>query len=145
MLSTISETLVHILFLARHLNGCSLQCVVTVMLMELGIPTKCVGFALIKEAVLLYFANPTRVFSKDIYLEISQRYYQCSEEQVDQAIRDAIKAAWKRGNKTAWSWYFSYGSADLQKPTNGEFISRLAYTLELWKGCCREEVCCERE
>lgn len=145
MQSTISETLSHILFLARHLNGCSLQSVVTVMLMELGTPTKCVGFALIKEAVLLYLANPTRALSKDIYLEISQNYQQCSEEQVDQAIRDAIKIAWKSGDKAAWSWYFAYGGTVLQKPTNGEFISRLAYTLELWKGCCGEEACSGKE
>ena len=63
-----------------------------------------------------------------------------SEDQVDQAIRDAIKAAWNYGSKEAWDWYFSYSDrVTIKRPTNGEFISRIAYILELLQGCSRGE------
>ena len=53
-------------------------------------------------------------------------------EQVDQAIRDAIRIAWEQGSKTAWRWYFSYdGHAPRRKPTNSEFIAMIADNLRL--------------
>ena len=136
MESTIERTLCHIQLLARHLGQCSLRAGIVVVLMELGIPTKCMGFEFLKKAIELKRKDPTRALAKDIYLEISLHYKQHSEELVEQAIRDAIKTAWRRGSKEAWEWYFSYdGRAVLNKPTNSEFISRIAYILEIWQEC----------
>ena len=136
MESTIERTLCHILLLAQHLNHYNLRGAIIVVLMELGVPTKCVGFEFLKKAIELQRADPTRALAKDIYMEISLRYKQNSEEMVEQAIREAIKLAWRRGSKKAWEWYFSYdGRAVSNKPTNSEFISRIAYILEIWQEC----------
>lgn len=144
MESTISETLRHVLLLARHLKECDLRGVTVVALMELGVPTKSVGFEYLKRAILLQYEDPTRALAKDIYLEISVRCKLNSEEQVDQAIRDAIRIAWEKGSKTAWHWYFSYdGRMPRRKPTNSEFISRLSCVLELWQACVEKEICYE--
>lgn len=134
MESTIERTLHHVLLLARHLDSCNLRGVIVVVLMELGVPTKCVGFEFLKKAIQLQHRDPTRTLAKDIYLEISLQYKQNSEEVVDQAIREAVKIAWRHGSRQAWDWYFSYGGHSASnKPTNSEFISRIAYILEIWQ------------
>lgn len=136
MESTIERTLRHILLLARHLDHCNFLGVIVVVLMELGVPTKCVGFEFLKRAIELQYKDPTRALAKDIYLEISLHYKQNSEELVEQAIREAIKMAWRHGSRKAWDWYFSYDDrAVVNKPTNSEFISRIAYILEIWQEC----------
>lgn len=136
MESTIERTLCHILLLVRHLDHYNLRGAIIVALMELGVPTKCIGFEFLKKAIELQRKDPTRALKKDIYLEISLRYKQNSEELVEQAIREAIKTAWRHGSKRAWEWYFSYDDrAVSNKPTNSEFISRIAYILEIWQEC----------
>ena len=136
MESTIERTLCHILLLARHLDHYNLRGAIIVALMELGVPTKYIGFEFLTKAIELQRKDPTRALAKDIYLEISLCYRQNSEEIVEQAIRDAIKMAWRHGSKKAWEWYFSYdGRGVLNKPTNSEFISRIAYILEIWQEC----------
>lgn len=144
--STISETLEHILLLARHLKKCDKNGALIVMLMELRVPTKSMGFEFLKSAILLFYKDPTRALSKDIYQEITLHYRQGSESQVDQAIRDAIDKAWKTGDQTAWRWYFAYnGQHKTRKPSNAEVITRLARLLELWKRLRDREVCYETE
>lgn len=142
MKSTINNTLRHVLFLAQHLDVCDLRGATIVILMELRVPTKCVGFEFLKKAILLQYQNPTRSLAKDIYLEIALHYGQSSEEQVEQAIRDAIKTAWRNGSKEAWDWYFSYDDYEAtNKPTNSEFISKIAYILEFLQGCGKKGGC----
>lgn len=144
--STISETLHHVLLLARHLDKCDLRGATLVVLMELGMPTKYIGFEFLKRAILLQFEDPTRALAKDIYLEISLRCKLNSEDQVDQAIREAIRMAWENGSETAWQWYFSYdGQSPYRRPSNGEFISRIAYVLELWQSFNEKGGSYERE
>lgn len=134
MESTIEKTLHHVLLLARHLDKSNPRGTVIVMLMELGVPTKCVGFEFLRLAIELQRKDPTRVLAKDIYMEIALHYRQGSENLVEQAIRDAIKASWRHGSLEAWEWYFSYAGRPVSnKPTNSEFISRLAYILEIWQ------------
>lgn len=136
MQSTIDKTLDHVLFLARHLGNCDLRGAVIVILMELGIPTKNIGFEFTKYAILLQSGDPTRSLRNDIYAEICLRYRQSSEEQVEQAIMNAIKMAWRHGSEEAWDWFFSYnGKRVTDKPSNSDFISRIACILELWQEC----------
>lgn len=132
MESTIEKTLYHILLLAHHLDYNNFRGAIIVVLMELGISTKTVGFEFLIKAIELQHEDPTRALAKDIYMEISLRYKQSSEELVDQAIREAIKTAWRHGSRRAWEWYFSYDDrAVIKRPSNGEFISRIAYILEI--------------
>ena len=136
MESTIERTLCHIVLLSKHLDHYNLRGAIIVALMELGVPTKSAGFEFLKKAIELKRKDPTRALAKDIYMEISLHYKQNSEELVEQARRDALKTAWRHGSKDAWEGYFSYdGRAVLNKPTNSEFISRIAYILEIWQEC----------
>lgn len=138
MESTIERTLKHIKFLVRHIGPFKLRGAIIVVLMELRIPTKCEGYEFLTKAIELKRKDPTRVLAKDIYLEIALHYRQSSEDVVEQAIRDVIKMAWQQGSREAWDWYFSYGGRPVSKrPTNSEFISRVAYILEIWQECDR--------
>ena len=139
MESTIDKTIDHIKLLARHLEKTNLRGTVIVFLMELKAPTKSLGFELLIQSILLQHKDPTRALTNDIYLEVMLHNKQCSEEQVQQAIRDTIKAAWEQGSQKAWDWYFSYdGESISRKPSNSDFISRLAYILDLWNAHCEE-------
>lgn len=135
MESTIEKTLHHVLLLSRHLERINLRGAIVVALMELGVPTRSVGFEFLKMAIELQRKDPTRTLAKDIYMEIALHYRQISEYQVEQAIRDAIRTAWKEGSREAWDWYFSYAGRAMLRPTNSEFISRIAYILEIWQEC----------
>ena len=136
MESTIERTLGHIQLLARHLNPYNFRGRIVVILMELGIPTKHAGFEYLKKAIELQYEDPTRALSKDMYLEVCSCYNQYSEWAIEMAIRKVIKTAWTNGSQQAWDWYFSYdGQAITNKPTNSEFISRIAYILEIWQEC----------
>ena len=136
MESTIERTLCHIQILTRHLDPYNIRGGIVVILMELGIPTKCAGFEFLKKAIELQYEDPTRALSKDMYIEISSCYNQYSECAIERAIRQAIKTAWMYGSWQAWDWYFSYdGQSATNKPTNSEFISRIAYVLEIWQEC----------
>lgn len=136
MESTIERTLDHIQLLSRHLDPYNIRGGIVVILMELGIPTRCAGFEFLKKAIEFQYEDPTRSLSKDMYLEISSYYKQYSEWVVESAIRQAIKRAWQHGSQQAWDWYFSYdGQVVTSKPTNSEFISRIAYVLEIWQEC----------
>ena len=140
MESTIGETIDHIKLLAHHLEKSNLRGTVVVFLMELRVPTKCVGFELLLQSILLQHKDPTRALINDIYLEVKLHNRQISEEQVQQAIREAIRIAWERGSRKAWDWYFSYdGEPVTEKPSASDFISRLAYILELWQTEVRHE------
>ena len=146
MNSTIDKTLEHVLFLAEHLDRCDIRGAIIVALMELGVPTKCNGFELITYSILLQYKNPVRALANDIYLETTLHYLQNSEEQVEQAIREAIKIAWRKGSREAWDWYFAYDGVPVsQRPSNSEFITRVAYIIELWQECAKKEGSHERE
>ena len=140
MVSTISDTLEHILLLARYTKRCDISGATVIMLFELGVSTKYIGFEFLKRAIMKYHKDPTRAFAKDIYQEIADECSQSSEEQVSQAIRDCIKKAWRNGDEAAWTWYFAYNGKRPKRPGNAEFITKLARLLELWNGICEKEV-----
>lgn len=136
MESTIERTLGHIQLLARHLDPYNFRGRIVVILMELGIPTNHAGFEYLKKAIELQYEDPTRALSKDMYLEVCSCYKQYSEWAIEMAIRKVIKTAWMDGSQQAWDWYFSYdGQPITNKPTNSEFISRIAYILKIWQEC----------
>lgn len=137
--STICATIEHVKFLAKHLEKTNLRGTAIVFLMELRAPTKSIGFEFLVQAILLQHKDPTRSLNSDIYLEVMRHNKQSSEEQVQQAIRDTIKAAWDKGSRKAWNWYFSYDDEPIsRRPSNSDVISRLAYILDLWESHCEE-------
>lgn len=140
MLGTIEGTLKHALFLARYLNKSGLQYAVIAVLLELGIPTQDMGFDCLKNAIILTYDKPIQVLAKGLYPTVGQHYTpEVGEYQVEQAIRSAITKAWADRDESVWSYYFPpEANGKAKKPTNAEFITRIARFLELWEGCCKE-------
>lgn len=131
------ETLHHIRFLARLFGRDNVRYVIVVLLLELGVPTNYDGFEYIIKAVTVYFRDPSVMIVKGLYPVIAESNEKLVDgPQVESAIRTAIKAAWKDRSNTAWDRYFH---ESMKKPSNTEFISRVARILELWEGCCKEE------
>ena len=145
MTSTIEGTLKHAKFLARHLNRCALQYAAVAVLLELGIPTKRVGFEYLKQAIVIYVEDPVQAAMKGVYPVVGKHYEtEPTAEQVEQSIRSAINEAWEVHDEKVWRYFFKTDrDGNIEKPSNVEFISKIARFLELWQGYC-EEVTYER-
>ena len=140
MASALVRTLEHAKFLARHMYHCDYSTVVILILYELGIAPKNIGFYYLKKAIALRYENPTRQWKDDIYAELSLELEGIGDnERIEQSIRRAITEAWKERDEEVWSLFF-YGmkKETMSKPSNGDFISRVAWFVELWQGCCEE-------
>lgn len=140
MANAIEETLKHAMFLARHLNHCDCSTVVILILYELGFVPKNDGFTCLKKAIVMRYENPTRHLKDDIYIEISSQMDGMEDnERVEQAIRRSIADAWKARDEEVWSLLFlGMRKGNVSRPTNGDVIARVAWFVELWRGCCKE-------
>ena len=136
----IERTLRHVIFLARHLRGCDIRCVTTAVLLELGVPDKNAGFDYLENAIILFVEDPTRMFTKDIYPTVGKLYTPPARAyQVERQIRTSINEAWENRDEQIWGCYF-HAERDgvIRRPTNAEFISRVARFVLMWQGCCKE-------
>ncbi len=142
MRETIDESLVHIISLAKHMQGCDISYVALLILLELNIPTNQVGFDFLIHAIVAFYKNPLQTMCKGIYPTVAACYdHDVSQEEIEQAIRSVIKKGWKNRDELVWKYYFSHNSSDnMKKPTNSEFISRIGRVLQLWQGCCERTV-----
>lgn len=103
------------------------------ILLNLGIPTKLKGYGYLREAIEIFAQNPEQTITKELYSEVGNRCH-ATITQVERSIRTAIETAWEHQNSQAWWRYFPAGEMETAgRPTNGEFVSRLAdhLTLEL--------------
>ena len=128
----------HLLFLARRFKKSEVRYVAIILLMEFGVPTRYIGFEHLVKAIVIYVQDPDLVMRKGLYNLIAE---QCGGRadvpQIERAIRSAIEHSWQKEESEAWDIYFTAGKrCGIKKPTNVEFISRLAKTIELWMGCC---------
>lgn len=125
----------HISALARQAS--SPQQTILLMLMELGIPAKRDGFGYLQQAIWLFYLDPTQLITKSLYPEVASRSSRhTTAKPVEHSIRSAIGAAWENRNNAVWRHYFTpTPEGDVPKPTNTEFISRLALVLQLWESC----------
>lgn len=127
----------HVLYLARRFDSHRIRQVVIMLLIELGIPTQCEGFEYLVQAIVIYIKDPLQMITTEVYPAIvGLRNGLIETDRIDQAIRRAINAGWKR-HDDVWSMYFPCGrGGKLVRPSNTVFISRIARVLELWIGCC---------
>ena len=102
---------------------------VSSLLLTLGIPPKLRGYAYLCHAVTLYQADPLQSVTKVLYPEVAKRCG-CAAMHVERSIRNAIDTGWKRRDDHVWKLYFPPdGTGQIARPTNGDFISRLADSL----------------
>ena len=141
MSTEIERTLEYALFLARHLSHCDYSTVVILILYELGLAPKNDGFICLKRAIAMYFENPARQLKGDIYVEISEELGGGAEDsdRIEQAIRRVITDAWEERDDEVWRVIIPRTKKiDIGKPSNADFIARVAWFVELWQGCCKE-------
>ena len=98
-------------------------------LMELAVPTKLKGYGYIREAMFLMRNDFAQSITKELYPAVATAFG-VSATQVERSIRNAIEISWKKRNRTIWKRYFDDADDDAAKPTNAEFVSRLAHCLE---------------
>ncbi len=98
------------------------------ILLELGAPDHLVGHPYVVEAILLAAEDRSYInnITFGLYPQIAARF-DTTAARVERAIRHLIEVTWIRGDIDVLSKYFGNTvSMDKGKPTNGEFIARLA-------------------
>ena len=98
------------------------------MLLELGAPDHLVGHPYIVQAILLVVQDRTYIDSITfgLYPQLAAMF-DTTASRVERAIRHLIEVTWSRGDWDTLNRYFGNTiSAERGKPTNGEFIARMA-------------------
>jgi two-component system response regulator (stage 0 sporulation protein A) len=132
----VNATLARIQDLSRRhsspaLPAPDIRTTVSNVLLRLGMPTKLRGYGCVREAILCMMREPDMSVTKELYPMVAQ-LCDGNTAQVERAIRGAIIAAWTAGDQKQWCRYFITGqNGQVPKPTNAEFISRIADCLRL--------------
>jgi len=104
------------------------EAIITSIIQELCIPAHVKGYSFLRTGIKLCIENPLFLngITTQLYPTIAE-IHKTSSENVERNIRNAIKIAWDRGSREAFSKYFGYNSR-LRKnqPTNAEFIARIS-------------------
>lgn len=110
-----------------------LDTAITSMIKEIGVPAHIKGYAFLREAIQMVYADVDLLGSvtKVLYPDIAEKY-NTTPSRVERAIRHAIEVAWNRGNYDLISKTFGYTVHHLKsKPTNSEFIAMIADKIRL--------------
>lgn len=98
------------------------------LLLALGFPTRLDGFRFLLAGIPLYLKDPSQGITKELYVAIGDACGKDSQ-QVERSIRSAIDTAWKKRDPKVWQQYFSAPNGQIPRPSNTEFISRMATAL----------------
>ena len=106
---------------------------ITEMMLLMGVPAHLRGYRFLREAIMMSVEDMELVGSvtKLLYPEIAKEF-NCSDQKVERAIRNAIEVSWERGNKEVFMDLFGYCAEDGRlRPTNSEYIARFADKVRL--------------
>lgn len=133
------DALAHILFLANHFQGFDPEEIVKLILLELNVSVACDGWHYLNEGIILFRMDTKQNVTKELYPEIADRFKKnVTKFQVERSIRTAIHKAWSERDDAVWRRYFAgSNNGSVKRPTNAEFISRIAVTIDFWTACCR--------
>lgn len=111
----------------RSVTGPDVEASAANILLALGFRTKVRGFTYLREAITITMQKPGLSITKELYPAVAQR---CGAEAklVERSARSAIEATFARRDKKLWQMYFA-GMEMEKRPTNAEFITRLAEVL----------------
>lgn len=100
---------------------------ITSIMHEIGIPAHIKGYHYLRYAVELVITDLELLgaVTKKLYPEVAEKF-DTTPSRVERAIRHAIEVGWDRGNKKAIKKYFSNNISENSKPTNSQFIARIA-------------------
>ena len=103
------------------------------LLLELGAPDHLVGHPYVVQAILLVIENNSYIhnITFGLYPQVAL-IFKSTPARVERAIRHLVEVTWTRGDLDVLSRYFGNTiSPDKGKPTNGEFLARLANVVTL--------------
>ena len=103
------------------------------ILLELGTPDHLVGHPFVVEAVLMSVENRYYInnVTFGLYPQIAAKF-DTTATRVERGIRHLIEVTWLRGDMDTLTRYFGNTiDPDRGKPTNGEFIARLANVVNM--------------
>ena len=98
------------------------------ILLELGAPDHLLGHQYVVEGILMVANDRTYInnITFGLYPQLAVRF-DTTATRVERAIRHLVEVTWMRGDMEVLEKYFGNTvSLDKGKPTNGEFIARLA-------------------
>ncbi len=110
-------------------NG-NFKALITEIIQELGIPAHIKGYRYVRKAVELVIKDMDLLgaVTKELYPQIAEEF-DSTPSRVERAIRHAIDVVWQRGNQEALKKHFKNNINENVKPTNSQFIARLADTI----------------
>lgn len=103
------------------------------ILLELGAPDHLVGHPYVIRAILLVIGDQLYInhITFGLYPQLAVEF-DTTPARVERAIRHLIEVTWSRGDLDVLDKYFGNTiSASRGKPTNGEFIARVANVVKL--------------
>lgn len=115
-------------------TGCvDLECYVTKIMLDLGVPAHLKGYHYLRVAIMMSEQDMEVVSSvtKLLYPEVA-KHFSTTDQKVERAIRNAIEVSWKRGNTESFEDLFGYSAQrGKPRPTNSEYIARIADKIRL--------------
>ena len=114
-------------------NDLELERYITNIMLDIGVPAHLKGYHYLREAILLSGRDMEVVSSvtKLLYPTIAKRF-KTTDQKVERAIRNAIEVSWERGNVETFEKLFGYSvMSGRNRPTNSEYIARIADTMRL--------------
>ena len=103
------------------------------LLLELGVPDHLVGHPYVVQALLLIIEDRSYLdnITTRLYPQLAVTY-KTTTGRVERAIRHLVELTWTRGNWDVLNRYFGNSvKPDKAKPTNSEFLARLANVVTL--------------
>ena len=110
-----------------------LECIVTDIIHQIGIPAHIKGYHFLRYAIMLCVDDNEMIncITKLLYPTVASKF-KTTSSRVERAIRHAIELAWDRGDVDVLNSYFGYTIRNTKgKPTNSEFIALISDKLRL--------------
>ena len=114
--------------MAVGVSAVDTKCVIDRALSDLGVPDHLLGYAYLQAAISIVVQQPDAAYAITgcVYPGVAMRYG-TTAQLVERAIRHAVESGWSRCNSQMRERYFGGKiRPGRQKPTNAEFIARLA-------------------
>ena len=111
----------------NHGSVCKTEKEITDILCKFDMPPHLKGYNFIRQAILLVYRKPDMInnITKELYPEIA-RMNNTTATRVERAMRTAIELAWERADQSILYEYFHYHINSFSKPSNSEFIAKIA-------------------
>ena len=120
-------------FLREPMPQQDLECIVTDIIHQIGIPAHIKGYHFLRYAIMLCVDDNEMIncITKLLYPTVASKF-KTTSSRVERAIRHAIELAWDRGDVDVLNSYFGYTVRNTKgKPTNSEFIALISDKLRL--------------